>query len=121
VDRSHRWVLWWFEVGLGIAVVTLPNLPYLNLTRSEERLLFILCAVHWLLAGLICWAFADMKSAVVWAQPPKAAPFANVPEEREWHPASEFRLPGSVKILVPLSLSHHRRETLEHYALHHSP
>jgi hypothetical protein len=117
VARIHRWVLWWFDAGLVIAAVALANVPFLNLTRAQEKAIFTLCVLNWLLSGLVCWAYENTQSNAV--QPWEPIQREPAPQDREWHSASEFRLPGSGKTLLPLSNVHHTRETLAHYGFHH--
>ena len=118
VGQIHRWMLWWFDVGLVIAVVALVNLPFLNLTRTKEQVIFIFCVSNWLLSGLVCWAYESIQPGNE-VEPRKRAQTAPVPQEREWHSASEFRLPGGGRTLLPLTGGRHTRETLAHYGFHH--
>ena len=115
--RVRRWVLWWFEVGLVIGVIAFANISLHNLTRTQARWMVFVCVLNWFLSGLICWACESIQAGN--APPPqKPKQSASVPKEREWHSASEFRLPGSGKTLLPLSSERHHRETLAHYGLH---
>ena len=112
-------MLWWFDVGLAIAAVALVNLPFLNLTRTQEQVIFIFCVLNWLLSGLVCWAYEGIPSGNH-VQSQKPVQTTAVPTEREWHSASEFRLPGGGRTLPPLSGGRHTRETLAHYyGFHH--
>jgi hypothetical protein len=115
---THHWMLWWFDAGLVIAAVALANLPFLNLTHPQEKAIFILCVLHWLLAGLACWAFEGIRDNAE-IQPLTPRQPGAVPQDREWHSASEFRLPGSGETLLPLPVGRHTRETLAHYRFHH--
>jgi hypothetical protein len=98
--RIHRWVVWWFYIGLIGGIVALVNILGWHLTRSEEETLIVLGIMHWFLGGFICWALEGIQF-----QPPSEAPeyqstIRNAPE-MEWHPASDFLLPGSGKRLLP--------------------
>ena len=98
--RIHRWVVWWFYIGLIGGVVALVNILGRHLTRSEEETLVILGVVHWFLGGFICWALEGIQVQA----PPEAAeyrPLARIAPEMEWHPASDFLLPGRGKRLLP--------------------
>lgn len=98
--RIHRWVVWWFYIGLIGGVVALVNILGRHLTRSEEETLIILGVVHWFLGGFICWALEGIQIQA----PPDAAeyhPPARTAPELEWHPASDFLLPGRGKRLLP--------------------
>ncbi len=115
--RVPRWVVWWFEVGLVIGIIAFANISLHNLKDSEARWIVFICVVNWFLSGLICWGCENIQAGN--APPPqKPKQSTSVPEKREWHSASEFRLPGSGKTLLPLSSGHHHRETLAHYGLH---
>jgi hypothetical protein len=74
--RLHRWVLWWFDAGLAIFAVVLANLPFFNLSRAQERVLFVFCVVNWLCSGLVCWACAGI-------------PRGDAPYAKNSHPAHQ--------------------------------
>jgi hypothetical protein len=97
--RIHRWVIWWFYVGVVCGAIALFNILGHNLTRAQEWILLIIGAAHWLLGGIVCWAFESVS-----IQPPHAPPVpkpANATPETEWHPASDFLLPGGRHSLLP--------------------
>jgi hypothetical protein len=54
--RIHRWVLWWFYVGLVCGVVALVNILTRDLTRRQERIILVIGVWFWLLGGLVCYA-----------------------------------------------------------------
>lgn len=54
--RIHRWVLWWFYVGVVCGVVALINILSRDLTRVQERIILVLGVLFWLLGGLVCYA-----------------------------------------------------------------
>jgi len=99
--RIHRWVVWWFYIGLVCGVVALANIFSRNLTRSQEDIVLILGVIHWVLGGLVCYSFDGIK-----IQSPKSAPKPDRPanarpkDEKEWHPASDFLQPGWRKRLL---------------------
>jgi len=59
--RIHRWVVWWFYVGIVCGVIAVINILGHNLTGFQDRILIIFGAAHWLLGGLVCWAFEGIK------------------------------------------------------------
>ena len=98
--RVHRWVLWWFYVGVACGVVAVINILGRGLTRTQEDIVLLIGVVHWLLGGVICYAFDAIKIE----RPPQQAidqESANACESPEWHPASDFLLPGNRKSLLP--------------------
>ena len=59
--RIHRWVIWWFYVGVVAGLIVFVNILGHNLTGFQERLLLIVGAAFWLLGGIVCWAFESVK------------------------------------------------------------
>jgi hypothetical protein len=98
--RIHRWAVWWFSIGVVGGIVALVNILGRHLTRSEEQTFIIVGLVHWFLGGFICWALQGIQ-----VQPPPELPDQQLPtragQETEWHPASDFLLPGGGKRLLP--------------------
>jgi hypothetical protein len=98
--RIHRWVVWWFSIGVVGGIVALVNILGRHLTRSEEQTFIIVGLVHWFLGGFVCWALQGIQ-----VQPPPELPEHQLPtraaQETEWHPASDFVLPGGGKRLLP--------------------
>jgi hypothetical protein len=98
--RIHRWVVWWFYIGLVGGVVALVNIFGRHLTRTDEETFIIAGLLHWFLGGFVCWALEGIQ-----VQPPREAPECYPPArsrpEKEWHPASDFLLPGGGKRLLP--------------------
>lgn len=98
--RIQRWVVWWFYVGVVCGVIAFSIILGHQFTRSQEEILLFLGAAHWLLGGIICWAFDSVR---VEPHPP-AVPPRNTPKvtvDKEWHPASDFLLPGGRQSLLP--------------------
>ncbi len=99
--RIHRWVIWWFYIGLIGGLIAFVNIFGHNLSGFQERLLLIVGAAFWLLGGVVCWAYESVK----FEPPPQpATPVQKSPNmvpEREWHPASDFLLPGRRKSILP--------------------
>ena len=97
--RVRRWVMWWLSIGVICGVIAISIILGDNLTPPQEKIVLLIGAAHWLLGGIVCWAFESVK---VEQRPPepRRKPAANVPE-RYWHPASDFLLPGRRKSLLP--------------------
>src|SRR4249919_1227123 len=55
--RVRRWVMWWFYVGVFCGGIALANIFGRDLTRAQERVLLLIGVLHWLLGGVVCWAF----------------------------------------------------------------
>lgn len=97
--RVHRWVLWWFYIGVACGVVAVINILGRNLTRTQEDVVLVIGAIHWLLGGLVCYAF----DAIRFERPtrPEQGEPSKKSETSEWHPASDFLFPGNRKRLLP--------------------
>jgi hypothetical protein len=92
--------MWWICVGVVCGAIALVNIIGQNLTRSQDRVLVLLGAAHWVLGGIVCWAFEGVK----FEQKEPAVAQAERREEgpaTEYHPASDFLLPGNSKVHLP--------------------
>jgi len=75
--RVHRWVRWWFYVGVVCGVVALANIGDRDLSRTQDKIIILIGAVHWLLGGLVCYAYEGIRiekasaAARISAQPVK--------------------------------------------------
>ena len=98
--RIRRWVLWWFYVGVSSGVVAVVNILARDLTRTEEREILVIGVLFWLLGGLVCYACDSVQIENPPQQPSHGEP-PRVEQPREWHPASDFLLPGGRKSLLP--------------------
>jgi hypothetical protein len=98
--RIHRWVVWWFYIGVIAGLIVFVNILGHNLTGFQERLLLIIGAAFWLLGGLVCWAYESVKFEPPPLPPPTPKPVNTAPTA-EWHPASDFLMPGRRKSLLP--------------------
>ena len=97
--RIHHWVLWWFYVGIVLGAIAVVNILFRDLSREQERIILIVGAMHWLLGGLVCYACEGIQiESRHAAEAEKSA--ARLPQT-EWHPASDFLLPGNRKSLIP--------------------
>jgi hypothetical protein len=120
--RIHRWVLWWFYVGAVCGIVAVSTILLRDLTRTQEHILIFLGVMHWLLGGLVCWACEGIQ------MPQSMRPSERQPESRdargesreemrEWHPASDFVLPGTRHTILPQSRVLDSREMVDIYNL----
>jgi hypothetical protein len=97
--RIHRWVFWWFYMGLAGGVIALLNIVTRDLTRTQERVILVIGVLFWLLGGLVCHAYDGVQ-----IEKPRQQPTHNETpkvEQREWRPASDSVLPGRRKGLWP--------------------
>ena len=97
--RIHRWVLWWLCLGVVFGAVALVNILFRDLTRTQDKVILVVGIVHWVLGGIVCWAFEGIK--ITAAPPPERHPPARMEVEREWHSPSDFVLPGCQKSILP--------------------
>jgi len=97
--RIHRWVIWWLCLGVAFGAIALVNILFRDLTRAQDKLILVVGIVHWVLGGVVCWAFEGIKISP--APPPPERQPARTEDSREWHSASEFILPGGRKSLLP--------------------
>ncbi|MGP8245898.1 MAG: hypothetical protein ACLQVN_15435 [Bryobacteraceae bacterium] len=98
--RMHRWVVWWIYVGVVCGVVALVNIFGRDLSRAQERLILLVGVLHWVVGGLVCYACDAIRIDGASEEPGNREP-PKPREGREWHPASDFLLPGGKKSLLP--------------------
>jgi hypothetical protein len=98
--RVQRWVLWWIYVGIVCGVVAVINILGRNLSRSQEDIILVIGVVHWVLGGLVCYAFDAVRIEGA-QQPKRKAPSGVWQQLSEWHPPSDFLFPGSRKSFLP--------------------
>jgi len=100
--RIQRWVIWWFYVGVICGIIVFANILMDNFTVFQERFLLAVGAAFWLLGGFVCWAYdaVDVETSAPTESATPDKPAATTPET-EWHPASDFLLPGRKKSLLP--------------------
>ena len=98
--RIHHWVLWWFYVGIVCGVVAVVNILVRDLTRIEERVILVIGVLFWLLGGLVCYACDSVQIQKPHQESRRGEPLRRE-QQKEWHPASDFLLPGGRKSLLP--------------------
>jgi hypothetical protein len=97
--RIHRWVIWWFYVGVVCGAVAVTNVLFLDLSRTQDRITLLISLLFWVLGGLVCYASEGIRIERPPQQPIRKDP-AKVPELQEWHSASDFLFPGNRKSLL---------------------
>jgi hypothetical protein len=116
VVRFHRWVFWWFCLGIFGGIIALGNIFFLDLTHLEVKVILFFGLAHWLLGSLVCWAWEGVK-----LEPEK--PVANavrtsvLAEKQEQNIAAE--LIRRQNRLVPPRHSSIQEEILSSYLLRH--
>lgn len=98
--RIHRWVLWWFWVGVACGAVAIVNIWGHDLSRTQDKVIILMGVLHWVLGGLVCYACDGIRIQRPAEEPKPSAP-QPAPERAEWHAASDFVLPGSRHSLLP--------------------
>jgi hypothetical protein len=99
--RVRRWVLWWAYVGLVGGAIAVVNILGHNLTGTQDRILLLIGTAHWILGGIVCWAFDGVQ---IESRPPLTPPIVRTKDTTsltEYHPASDFLLPGGRRSLLP--------------------
>lgn len=91
--RVQRWVLVWIGAGIVCGAGAIVNILGHHLTGAQDELLLFLGVAHWLLGGVVCWAFKGVKVEPNPPAPP--SPVEDTAPRTEWHPASDFLLPGT--------------------------
>jgi hypothetical protein len=103
--RIHRWVLWWFYVGIACGAVALVNIFDRDLSRTQDKIILMMGVAHWVLGGLICYACDGITVHERPSEPRRSVELRqegrSLHESDEWHAASDFVLPGSRKRLLP--------------------
>ncbi len=97
--RIHRWVIWWLCLGIVFGAIALVNILFRELTRTQDKVILLVGIVHWVLGGVVCWAFEGVK--ITPAPPREPEQPAGTGAVKEWHSPSDFVQPGSRKSLLP--------------------
>ncbi len=97
--RIHRWVIWWLLLGVVVGAVALVNILFRDLTRTQDKVILVIGIMHWVLGGIVCWAYEGVRITTV--PPPERHQVPRTEDTREWHAASEFILPGGRKSFLP--------------------
>ena len=97
--RIHRWVVWWLALGVLFGAIALVNILFRELSRTQDKIILAVGILHWVLGGVVCWAFEGVRVEI--PPSPGTHPSGLAHADREWHSASEFILPGGRKSLLP--------------------
>jgi len=97
--RIRRWVVWWFWVGVVCGALAIVNILGHHFSWAQDRLLILLGGAHWLLGGIVCWAFDGIRFERE-EQSPTTQTTIEKPVTESYSP-SEFLLPGNRKSLMP--------------------
>jgi hypothetical protein len=98
--RIHRWILWWFYVGVACGAVAVVNILSRNVSRTQEDVILVIGALFWVLGGVVCYACDAIRIEGSSRQPENKEP-PRALDTPEWHPGSDFLLPGNRKSLLP--------------------
>ena len=112
--RIRPWVIWWFYVGVFCGGIALANIFGRDLTPYQDRVLLLIGALHWILGGIVCWAFESVKIQPAQPRTGQTQP-AGASRATEWHSASEFLLPGNHRspLAASVALRHSRKSLLD--------
>lgn len=97
--RIHRWVFWWFWLGIVLGAIALANILIRDMPRAQEKVVLLAGVIHWLLGGLVCYAVQGIRFEKPREPREPRAP-ATMESQQEWHSASDFLLPGNRKSLL---------------------
>ncbi len=92
--RVHRWVIWWVYVGVICGVFALTNIFLRDFTRTQDKVILLIGALHWVLGGFVCYAWEGIQIGEPVRRSESHRLTASVHPE-EGHPASDFLLPGN--------------------------
>ena len=115
VIRIRRWVAWWFCLGVICGAVALINIFFRDLTRKQDQVILFLGVVHWLLGGLVCWAWEGVRLDKT-KRDAAQKPATNIAQEPE-HVASQLVVHTRGQAFRPRSRI--RQELLVRYLLWH--
>jgi hypothetical protein len=98
--RIHHWVVEWFLIGVVCGIVALVNILARTLSPTQVDLTLFFGVLYWGIGGVICYAHEHLKieQPMRYCREPSER---GISEQREWHAASDFLLPGNRKSLMP--------------------
>lgn len=99
--RVRHWVISWFYVSVVCGVVAVVNILMRDPTRTQDKAILLIALVIWLLGGLACHAFEGIQNEKPRTLKPSSQKEPGVVQQADWHPASDFVLPGTHKPLLP--------------------
>src|ERR1700689_4334161 len=89
-----RWVVWWLYAGLVFGVVILTNIFLHTRSAADEELILSMGLLHWVLAGFVCYGYGGIQVRGS-SQQGLSGVQGDASRQGEWHPASDFVLPGN--------------------------
>ncbi len=92
----RRWVRWWIYVGVVCGAIALANIFWRHLTHRQEEVILFLGVLHWILGGLVCWAWDGIQFEKA-AGPQEGHEAAHVAEERQ-KPLPDFHSRSSTRL-----------------------
>ena len=98
--KVHRWVLWWFYIGVVCGVVAIVNIMLRHLTRTQEEAILVVGVMHWVLGGIACYFYHSVQFEKPSHEFPNNEDHRGK-EQTEWHEGSDFLLPGGRQSLLP--------------------
>ena len=97
--RISRWVVWWIGIGVAVGAIALANVIGRDLTRRQDQIILLIGVVHWVLGGLVCWAFDGIEVKEPEKQRPTEAPRSEARTDSRTH--SQFVMSGTRKSIMP--------------------
>jgi hypothetical protein len=98
--KVRHWVMWWFYLGVICGAVALINILFRDLSPTQIKLVLVFGVLHWVLGGFICYCYDGVKIETP-PEPSLKPAEPGAAQFNEWHPASDFLLPGNRKSIVP--------------------
>lgn len=99
--RVRRWVMWWFYVGIVCGAVAIGNILVRDFTRTQDHIILLIGLMHWAVGGAVCWALDGIYVQRASQTPKDSLKTPESGTEKEWHPPSDFVLPGNAKHVMP--------------------
>jgi hypothetical protein len=99
--RVHRWVIWWVCLGILGGAIAIANIVGHRLSAAQEEMLITFGVAFWLLGGIFCWALEGIRVDSPFPTPPAPGHQRVQESTREYHPASDFLLPGNRRSILP--------------------
>ena len=99
--RVHHWVFDWFVIGVICGAVVLVNVVFRKPSADDIALSLFFGGLYWIIGGVVCYVLEAVRF-----EPPQHAERETLrrPEladQREYHYASDFVLPGNRRSLLP--------------------
>lgn len=91
--RVRHWVVDWFIIGVVCGAVALVNILFHRAAPDDVALSLFFGALYWIIGGVVCYCVEGVQ---VEAQhhAEHGATILSAKDQREYHCASDFLLPG---------------------------